>query len=110
LDETLVVWLGEFGRTPRVGQTTISSMNKADGRDHWPHCYTVLLAGGGIRPGQVFGASDRIAAYPARDRVRPDDILATIYHALAISADTMLPGPQGRPVRLVEGRPIAGLF
>lgn len=110
LEETLVVWLGEFGRTPRIGQTTISSMNKSDGRDHWPHCYSVLLAGGGIAPGQAYGASDRIAAYPASDPVRPDDIMATLYSALGIRTDTMLPGPQGRPIPLVEGHPIDELF
>src|SRR3981081_2071849 len=76
LDETLVVCLGEFGRTPRI--------NGQAGRDHWAACNTVVLAGGGITGGQVHGASDRHAAYPVTNPVSPADIAATIYHALGI--------------------------
>ena len=70
LDETLVVWMGEFGRTPKINSQT--------SRDHWPQCYTTLLAGGGVKRGFVYGASDKNGAYPAKDPVRPDDLAATI--------------------------------
>src|SRR5205814_203378 len=76
LDETMVVMMGEFGRTPRI--------NAAAGRDHWGSCQSVLLAGGGIRGGQVFGASDRIGAYPATPPVDPVDVHATIYHCMGV--------------------------
>ena len=76
LDETLVVWVGEFGRTPRITKAN-------SGREHWPHCYSAVLAGAGVKGGFVFGASDRWAAYPASDPVSPDDLGATILHALA---------------------------
>ncbi len=72
LDDTLVVWMGEFGRTPNI--------NKNASRDHWPQCYTTLLAGGGVKRGFVYGACDKNGAYPAEDPVRPDDLAATIYH------------------------------
>ena len=69
LDETLVVWTGEFGRTPRVGQAVIGGAGAGrDGRDHWPHCFSTVLAGAGIRGGTVYGASDRWAAYPGATR------------------------------------------
>ncbi len=76
LSETLVVWVGEFGRTPRITGGT--------GREHWPRCYSAALAGAGVSGGQVYGASDRWAAYPSRDPVSPDDLGATILHALGI--------------------------
>jgi hypothetical protein len=102
LDETLIVWLGEFGRTPAI--------NKAAGRDHWAACNTVLLAGAGIRGGTVYGASDRTAAYPAKDPVGPEDLAATIYHLLGVDLETRITGPLGRPVSLSEGRPIWGIM
>ena len=82
LDETLVAMLGEFGRTPQI--------NASAGRDHWGACQSVVLAGGGIRGGQVYGASDRIAAYPTDRPVRPEDFIATIYHAMGISPESLL--------------------
>lgn len=102
LDETLVVCLGEFGRTPKI--------NSNAGRDHWAACNTVVLAGAGIRGGHVFGASDRIAAYPARDPVTPEDLSATIYHLLGISPQITLHDPQDRPVRLSTGRVLSRLL
>ena len=102
LDETLVVMMGEFGRTPRF--------NSAAGRDHWPHCFSVVMAGGGIKGGQVHGASDRSAAYPALDAVTPEDLLATIYHALGIDPQTIILDPLDRPFALANGSPILGLF
>ncbi|RPI88689.1 MAG: DUF1501 domain-containing protein [Planctomycetaceae bacterium] len=110
LAETLVVALGEFGRTPKLGQITSGAGADAAGRDHWPHCYTVLFAGGGIRPGQVYGASDAFAAYPKSNPVTPEDIAATIYHALGIDPETLLRDPLDRPIALATGRPILELF
>jgi hypothetical protein len=110
LESTLVVAMGEFGRTPRLGQITSGAGADAAGRDHWPHCYTVLLAGGGIRGGAIYGASDQHAAYPKSDAVTPEDIAATIYHALGISAETQLVDPLGRPHSVALGKPIRALF
>jgi hypothetical protein len=101
LAETLVVMMGEFGRTPRF--------NPHGGRDHWSRCYSLVLAGGGIPGGRVYGASDAIAAMPTRDPVSPEDLMATVYHLLGIDHRTMLHDLQGRPVPLVEGKPIAGV-
>lgn len=102
LDETLVAMYGEFGRTPKL--------NKANGRDHWGACQSAVLAGGGIRGGQVHGASDAEAAYPKANPVSPEDMLATMYHALGISPDSLIHDQLGRPHRLVEGRPLVELF
>ncbi len=98
LDSTLVVWMGEFGRTPKIN-TNIS-------RDHWPDCYTVLFAGGGVKRGFAHGASDRQGAYPAENMVRPDDIAATMYHLLGIDPLTEVRGQGDRPVPITSGRPI----
>ncbi len=103
LDETLVVWTGEFGRTPRI-------TNNGTGREHWPRCYSAALAGGGVRGGQTYGASDRWAAYPARDPISPDDIGATILHALGIDPAQQIPDPIGRPLRINDGSPLTSLF
>ncbi len=110
LEETLLVAMGEFGRTPKVGQITSSAGATPAGRDHWPHCYTVLMAGGGIRPGMVYGSSDEFAAYPASNPVTPEDIAATIYHALGIDPETRISDPLGRPHFVAIGEPILPLF
>ncbi len=102
LGETLVVVLSEFGRTPKI--------NKNAGRDHWPGCFSVTLAGAGIRGGLVHGASDRMAAYPAQDPVAPEEIAATIYHALGISPSTEVVDHSGRPLPLASGKPLLSLF
>ena len=94
LENTLVCNLAEFGRTPRV--------NPAGGRDHWPQCWTVYFAGGGIQGGRVVGRSDRIGGVPAERPVGPPEIVGTIYHSLGLDLETMLPGPQGRPFPLVD--------
>ncbi len=107
LDETLVVWMGEFGRSPKI-QTT--KQFGADGRDHWPFCYTVLMAGGGITPGAIFGASDRIGAYPAADPVTPDDIAATMFWALGIDPATEVQDTLGRPLPIAAGRPLTQIL
>jgi len=110
LDETLVVAMGEFGRTPRLGQITSGAGADRAGRDHWPHCYTVLMAGAGISAGTVFGASDRLAAYPARDPVTPEDITATIYQILGIDPETRIYDQLNRPHSLATGTPITGIL
>jgi hypothetical protein len=110
LDETLVVAVGEFGRTPKVGQITSSAGADKGGRDHWPYCYTALLAGGGMPAGSIFGASDRFGAHPARDPVTPEDFAATIYAALGIPPETTLRDPLDRPFALTTGTPIAALL
>jgi hypothetical protein len=110
LDETLVVAMGEFGRTPRVGQITSDAGADKGGRDHWPHCYTVLMAGGGIPKGTIFGSSDRFAAHPSRDAVTPQDIAATIYEAMGISAETLIRDSLDRPFALSTGTPIRALL
>jgi uncharacterized protein (DUF1501 family) len=98
LDETLVVWMGDMGRTPRI--------NRDAGRDHWSFCYSVVLAGGGIRPGQVFGSSDRSAAYPSTNPVGPADVAATLYHGLGIDPRAHVTDQQGRPFVVSTGKPI----
>jgi uncharacterized protein (DUF1501 family) len=94
--------MGEFGRTPRF--------NPNGGRDHWSRCYSLVLAGGGIPAGRVYGASDGSAAVPTRDPVSPDDLMATVYHLLGVDHRTRLYDLQGRPVPLSEGAPVAGLL
>ncbi|MFI5461117.1 MAG: DUF1501 domain-containing protein [Isosphaerales bacterium] len=107
LDETLIVWLGEFGRTPKIGGQRGFDKN---GRDHWPRCYTTLLAGGGVRGGAVHGASDRIGAYPTSDPVRPDDIAATMFWAIGIDPATEVYDTLGRPLPIAAGDPITSIF
>ncbi len=109
LEETLVVCMGEFGRTPKLGQITSGAGATRDGRDHWPHCYTVLFAGAGIPGGAIHGSSDRHAAYPRSDPVTPEDIAATIYQALGISLDTEIVDQLHQPHRLIRGQPIKAL-
>jgi hypothetical protein len=103
LDETLVVWMGDFGRTPTI--------NREGGRDHWPQCYSMVLAGGGIRGGQVIGESDRTAAYPKDFPVTPADIHATMFTALGYDPHGIsYLSPEGRPFPLSEGEPIRRLL
>src|SRR5438552_4260357 len=98
LEETLVVWMGEFGRSPRI--------NQAGGRDHWGHVFSVALAGGGVRGGQVYGGSDRIGGHPKEGRVQPQDLSATIFHCLGFHADTEIRDSLGRPLFLRRGEVI----
>jgi hypothetical protein len=102
LDDTLVVTMGEFGRSPRI--------NKNAGRDHWGSCSSVLLAGGGIAGGNLVGASDKICAYPSELPVAPADVVATIYHALGLAPHTLMYDPQGRPLTIATGNAIRQLF
>lgn len=102
LDETIVAAYGEFGRTPKI--------NKTAGRDHWGAAQSAVLAGGGIRGGQVYGATDAIAAYPRDRAVSPQDMTATIYKALGLDGNLEIHDREGRPYRICEGRPIDELF
>jgi uncharacterized protein (DUF1501 family) len=103
LEETLVVCLGEMGRTPQASDRF--------GRGHWSTLFPAVLAGGGIRGGIAYGTSDKDAAYPIDRPTKPEDLAATIYHALGIDPHLMLPDPQGRPVSIVDGgRPLVELF
>lgn len=109
LDQTLVMVTSEMGRKPKIGDPRSGGESGA-GRDHWTHCLTDLLAGGGIRGGQTFGSSDRFAEYPADNPVTPSDIAATVYQAMGIENLEMI-DPQGRPYHLLsDGRPITALF
>ncbi len=110
LEKTLVVAIGEFGRSPKIGAATTNNVGPG-GRDHWPDCYSFLIAGGGVRPGQVFGESDRFGAYPKTSPVHPYDLISTIYHGLGIDPDTVYPDTLNRPRKLVDfGKPILELF
>ncbi|MGD9720770.1 MAG: DUF1501 domain-containing protein [Pirellulales bacterium] len=102
LDSTLVIMLGEFGRTPQI--------NGQGGRDHWPDCYSVVMAGGGVTGGAIWGASDKLGAYPAANPVSPGDLAATIFWRFGLNLDTELHDVNGRPFRLAGGEPIRGLF
>jgi Protein of unknown function (DUF1501) len=103
LEETLVVCLGEMGRTPQA--------NDRWGRNHWSTLFPAVLAGGGIRGGVTYGGSDKDAAYPIDRPTSPEDLAATIYHALGIDHHIQLPDPQGRPIPLVSGgEPVKDLF
>jgi hypothetical protein len=102
LNDTLVLWMGEFGRTPR--------MNSQTSRDHWPQCYTALLAGGGVKRGFVYGESDKNGEYPAKDPVRPDDLAATLFYMLGIDPATEVRGLGDRPVMISEGKPVMDIL
>ncbi len=104
LDQTLVAWTGEFGRTPSING------NKLPGRDHWPFVYSAVLAGGGVRGGQVYGSSDAIAAHPHDNPVHASDFVASIYHALGYDAGTKVVDQLGRPHFAVKGQPVLAMF
>jgi hypothetical protein len=109
LAETLLLVTSEMGRTPKIGDPRSGGVY-GNGRDHWTHCFTDVLAGGGIRGGQTFGQSDRLAAYPAKDPVTPADITKTVYHAMGIH-DLTAYDSQNRPYNLLEeGQPLTSLF
>jgi hypothetical protein len=102
LDSTLVIATGEFGRTPKL--------NSNGGRDHWAGCWTALVAGGGVKGGQVIGRSDRTGSEPADRPVSPQELVASIFHALGVPHNATIPGPDGAPVAVYPGAPVAELF
>jgi hypothetical protein len=110
LDDTLVVAVGEFGRSPQRGVSTSGNANNDDGRDHWPYCFTGLMAGGGIKRGYVHGRSDQTGSAPAENPVHPTEILATVYHALGIEPHTIVYNHLKQPRELVKGQAVTALF
>jgi hypothetical protein len=102
LDSTLVVWMGEFGRTPKLNSQT--------SRDHWPQCYTVLLAGGGAKRGYVHGRSDRQGAFPDRDGVPIEDLSATMFALLGLNPETEVYDRLNRPLPISSGRAVSGVM
>jgi hypothetical protein len=110
LAETLVIAVGEFGRSPQRGVSTSGNQNKDDGRDHWPYCYTACLAGAGVRRGLVYGRSDRTASAPVENPVHPTDLLATVYHSVGIDPGTMLLNHLNQPRELVKGEVLTGVM
>ena len=102
LEETLVISMGEFGRTPKI--------NASAGRDHWPNCYSVVLAGGGTTGGITFGSSDKFGAYPDTDAVTPADLAATLFWRFGLDPEHEIRDLTGRPYKLADGKPIRALF
>ncbi len=107
LDDTLIVAAGEFGRTPKV--TRLPQYYELPGRDHWGAVQSVFLAGGGVRGGTVVGSSDRIGGFPLDDKQTPENLAASIYHALGIDRDAVWKDNNGRPYHVYHAAPIAGL-
>lgn len=110
LEETLVVAVGEFGRSPLKGVSTSGNGNSADGRDHWPYCFTSVVAGAGTKRGYVHGKSDKTASAPAEDAVHPSELLATIYHAFGIHPETIVYNHLNQPRELVKAQAVSKLF
>lgn len=110
LEETLVVAIGEFGRSPQRGVSTSGNGNSDDGRDHWPYCYTGIIAGAGVKRGYVHGKSDQTASAPLEDPVHPGELLATIYHSFGIDPETMVYNHLNQPRELVKAHSVPGLF
>jgi uncharacterized protein (DUF1501 family) len=107
LDETLVVMVGEFGRTPKISLTAGA---RIPGRDHWPQVYTAFFAGAGVQGGQAIGRSDDIGAYPITRSFAPDDLGTTIFSALGLAATTEFRDKLGRPLQLANGQVIEQLY
>ena len=110
LDETLVVAVGEFGRSPQRGVSTSGNGNSDDGRDHWPYCYTSVIGGAGIKRGYVHGKSDQTASAPLEDPVHPGELLASIYYSLGIDPQTIVMNHLNQPRELVKAHHVPALF
>jgi hypothetical protein len=110
LQETLVVAIGEFGRSPQRGVSTSGNGNSDDGRDHWPYCYTALMAGAGVKRGYVHGKSDQTASAPLEDPVHPGEVLASIYHSFGIEPTTIVYNHLNQPRELVKAEAVSRLF
>ncbi|HWB00018.1 MAG TPA: DUF1501 domain-containing protein [Pirellulales bacterium] len=110
LKDTLVVAIGEFGRSPQRGVSTSGNNNSSDGRDHWPYCYTAVVAGAGTKRGYVHGKSDKTASAPLEGRVHPGELLATIYHSFGIDPHTIAYNHLNQPRELVQNEPVTTFF
>ncbi len=110
LDSTLVIWAGEFGRSPKVGKADVTKRIAPSGRDHWPYAYSVVLMGGGVKQGYICGSTDKIGAYPVGRPYHPRDLAATIFWALGIDPATHIHDRLGRPFLLSEGSPAREWF
>ncbi len=110
LEDTLVVALGEFGRSPQRGVSTSGNGNSDDGRDHWPYCYTACVAGAGIRRGYVHGRSDKTASAPLDSPVHPIELLATVYHAVGMNPQTIVYNHLNQPREMVKAEAVTSLF
>jgi uncharacterized protein (DUF1501 family) len=110
LEDTLVVVIGEFGRSPQRGVSTSGNDNSDDGRDHWPYCYTAVVAGAGVKRGFVHGQSDATGSAPLSDPVHPNDLLATIYHSVGIAPDTIVYNHLNQPRELVKGAAVSQIL
>jgi len=102
LQDTLIYWTGDFGRTPKI--------NDNAGRDHWPQCYSVLLAGCGVQGGRTYGESDAQGAFPKDNPVRPDDVHATMFYALGLDPETEIRDQLNRPMPIAAGQPLLSLL
>src|SRR5690606_11423815 len=110
LDETLVIAVGEFGRSPKRGVSTSGNTNSDDGRDHWPYCYTACVAGAGVKRGFVYGKSDATGSAPVEKPVHPTELLATIYHSVGINPTTIVYNHLKQPRELVKAEAITGIL
>jgi len=110
LDETLVIAVGEFGRSPKRGVSTSGNSNSNDGRDHWPYCYTAVMAGAGVKRGNVYGKSDKTASAPIENPVHPRELLATIYHSVGINPRTIVLNHLDQPRDLVKADALTGIL
>lgn len=110
LDDTLVLAVGEFGRSPQKGVSTSGNNNSADGRDHWPYCYTGIMAGAGIKRGYVHGKSDKTGSAPLENPIHPTQLLASVYHAFGIDPETIVYNHLNQPRELVKAQAVSELF
>lgn len=110
LKETMVVVVGEFGRSPQRGVSTSGNQNQDDGRDHWPYCYTALVAGAGVKRGYVHGKSDKTASAPIENPVHPRELLATIYHSMGINPATIVYNHLNQPRELVQAEAVTAIL
>lgn len=110
LEETLVVAIGEFGRSPQRGVSTSGNNNSSDGRDHWPYCYTAVVAGAGVKRGYVHGKSDKTASAPLEDPVHPIELLASIYHGFGIDPETIVYNHLNQPRELVKAQALTAIY
>jgi uncharacterized protein (DUF1501 family) len=110
LEDTLVVAIGEFGRSPKRGVSTSGNSNTDDGRDHWPYCYTGVVAGAGVKRGLVYGKSDATASSPIENPVHPMELLATIYHSVGLNPRRVIHNHLNQPREMVQADAVSGIL